>query len=76
MKNGQNPPVRKTTDVRQESLGPSPDFESLFKPLPDGKLSCAYVEIEGWDRQTDSYSWEGQVWALVGPLAEIPEEKE
>jgi len=64
----------------------SADFESLFKPLPDGNLSSAYLEIGEWDRQTNSYPWEGQVdlklgpdgqvWALVGTLADLPEEKE
>ena len=86
MSNNQNPPVRKTSGVRQENPVPSPDFKALFKPLPDGKLNCGYLEIGEWDRQADSFPWEGQVdlwlgpdgqvWALAGSLAEIPEEKE
>ena len=64
----------------------SPDFETLFQPLPDGKLTGGYLEIGEWDRQTDRYPWEdsvalhlgpdGQVWALVGSLEQIPVSRE
>jgi hypothetical protein len=63
----------------------SPGFETLFQPLPDGKLQGGYLELGEWDRQSDSYPWEGsvslllgpdgQVWASVGALDAIPEEE-
>ena len=71
----------------------SPGFETLFQPLPDSKLQGGYLElgdsiprISGeWDRQSDSYPWEGsvsllqgpdgQVWASIGALDDIPEEE-
>ena len=62
----------------------SPDFETLFQPLPGSKLQGGYLELGEWDRQTDRYPWEGsisllqgpdaQVWARVGTLDDIPEE--
>ena len=61
----------------------SPSFEALFQSLPDGKFKGGYLEIGEWNRQTDSYPWEdsvdlqlgpdGQVWALVGSLDQIPD---
>ena len=55
----------------------------MFQSLPEHKLSSGYLEIGEWDRQTDSYPWEdsvdlqlgpdGQVWALVGSLDQIPD---
>ena len=64
----------------------SPGFETLFQSLPDGKLTGGYLEIGEWDRQTDRYPWEdsvalhlgpdGQVWALVGSLEQIPVSRE
>lgn len=63
----------------------SPGFEAMFQPLPDGKLQGGYLELGEWDRQSDSYPWEGsvslllgpdgQVWASVGALDAIPEEE-
>jgi hypothetical protein len=60
-------------------------FEAIFRSIPNGKLNCAYVEIGEWDRQSDSYPWEGQVilllgpddqvWAKIGDLVDIPDEK-
>ena len=70
----------------------SPGFENLFQPLPEGKLQGGYLEIGEWDRQTGTpakrgrYPWEdsidlhlgpdGQVWALVGSLEQIPVSRE
>jgi len=61
----------------------APDFAALLHPMPDGKVNGGYLEIGTWDRQRDSYPWEGsvafrvgpagQVWAKVGDIKEIPE---
>jgi hypothetical protein len=56
----------------------SPGFETLFQPLPDGKLTGGYLEIGEWDRQTVTarisggrYPWEGSVDLHLGPDGQV-----
>jgi len=69
-----------------DSTALSGDLGDLFRPLPASKAHSEYLEIGEWDPVTDGYPWEGyidlllgpdgQVWAKVGDLANIPEQDE
>ena len=62
------------------------DFENLFQPLPIDKVTVGYLEIGEWNPVTETYPWEGyiglmlspdgQVWAKVGELANVPKQEE
>ena len=43
----------------------APDFEALFQPLPEERVSGGFIEIGEWDGS--SYPFEGDVPLMLGP---------